>query len=168
MRLPSDFAWLVPVVALFVSTFAVNTAENIVAGLLPGIASDLRVDIPTAGQLITVYALGVAVAGPLLALVTTGGSRRNLLLLSIGIFVLGNVICAISTSYLMLLIARLLTAACQGLFFGVAMIVATRLAPEGRQTTALSLVIAGVTVASIAGVPIGTAVGNAYGWHMAF
>ena len=168
MRLPKDFAWLVPIVALFVATFAVNTAENIVAGLLPGIASDLRVDIPTAGQLITGYALGVAVAGPLLALVTTGVSRRNLLLVTIGIFVLGNVICAISTNYAMLMVARLLTAACQGLFFGVAMIIATQLAPEGRQTTALSLVVAGVTVASIAGVPIGTAVGNAYGWHMAF
>lgn len=168
MRLKSQTAWLVPVVALFVATFAVNTTENIVGGLLPTIAADLHVDIPAAGQLITGYALGVAIVGPALALVTTGVSRRILLLVVMGIFILGNVGCAISTSYAMLLAARLLTAACHGLFFGVAVVIATRLAPAGRETSAVSLVVAATTIASIAGIPIGTAIGNAYGWHSAF
>jgi len=168
MRLKSDNAWLVPIVALFIATFAVNTAENIVGGLLPAIAADLHVDIPTAGQLITGYALAVAVVGPLLALLTTGMSRRTLLLVVMVVFILSNVGCATATSYPILLAARLLTAACHGLFFGVAVVIATQLAPSGRGTSAVSLVVAGTTIAAIAGLPVGTALGNAFGWHSAF
>lgn len=168
MGFKTDATWLMPVGALFVATFAVNTGENIVAGLLPVIAADLHVDIPTAGQLITGYALGVAIAGPALALVTTGISRRLLLFIVMPAFILGTVGCALSTSYAMLLGARLLTAACNGLFFGIAVVIATQLAPKGRETSAVSLIVAGTTIASIAGVPIGTAIGNVYGWHSAF
>lgn len=168
MGLRTHATWLMPVGALFVATFAVNTGENIVAGLLPVIAADLQVDIPTAGQLITGYALGVAIAGPALALVTTGISRRLLLFIVMAVFILGTVGCALSTSYAMLLAARLLTAACNGLFFGVAVVIAMQLAPRGRETSAVSLVVAGTTIASIAGVPIGTAIGSAYGWHSTF
>jgi len=144
----TDATWLMPVGALFVATFAVNTGENIVAGLLPVIAADLHVDIPTAGQLITGYALGVAIAGPALALVTTGISRRLLLFIVMAAFILGTVGCALSTSYAMLLGARLLTAACNGLFFGIAVVIATQLAPKGRETSAVSLIVAGTTIAS--------------------
>lgn len=161
-------SWMVPVSALFVATFAVCTAENIIAGLLPALARDLAVDIPTAGMLITGYALGVAVAGPVLALLTSGMSRRVLLLIVVGVFVAGNVLCAIASSYTMLLAARLLVACSHGLFFGAALVVAMRLAPEGRQTTAVSLVIAGVTASSVIGVPLGAAVGNAFGWRIVF
>lgn len=161
-------AWMVPVVALFVAAFAVCTAENLIAGVLPALAADLQVDIPTAGSLITGYALGVALAGPLLALASSGVSRRLLLLAVMAIFIAGNVICALSDSYFMLLGARLLVACCQGLFFGVALVIAMRLAPEGRQTSAVSLVVAGGTAASVIGVPIGTAIGNDYGWRVAF
>ena len=160
--------WIVPVMGLFVATFAVCTAELIVTGLLPNIASDLRVDIPTAGLLISGYALGVAIAGPLLALLTAKLERRTVMLAVIGFFILGNVICGVSGSYGMLLAGRLLVAACHGLFFGVAMVIAARLAPEGRQASAISLVVAGVTLANILGVPIGTAIGAAYGWRSSF
>lgn len=160
--------WMVPVFALSIATFAVCTAENIIAGILPGLAGDLQVSIPTAGMLISGYALGVAVAGPLLALVTNGISRRILLLTIMAVFVAGNVACAISDSYAMLLGARLLVACCHGLFFGAAMVIAMRVAPDGRQTSAVSLVIAGVTASSVIGVPLGTAIGDAYGWRVVF
>jgi DHA1 family inner membrane transport protein len=161
-------SWLVPVFALFLATFAVCTAELIIAGLLPAIAHDLDVDIPTAGLLITGYALGVAIAGPILALLTTGVLRRILLIAVMAVFVAGNILCALSGTYWMLLGSRLLIACCQGLFFGVAMVIASRLAPEGRQGSAISLVLAGVTLANVLGVPVGTAIGNAYGWHTTF
>jgi DHA1 family inner membrane transport protein len=164
----SGRSWLVPIFALFLSTFAVCTSELIVGGLLPPLAADLNVDIPTAGQLITGYALGVAIAAPLLALVTANLSRRFLLLAVIAVFVAGTILCALSTSYWMLLGSRLVVACCHGLFFGVAMVVATRVAPPDRQTTAVSLVIAGVTLSAVLGIPIGTAIGNAYGWRASF
>lgn len=163
-----DRRWMVPVFALFVSAFAVCTSELIIAGLLPALAADLDVDIPTAGLLITGYALGVAVAGPILALLTTGVSRRLLLVRVMGLLVVGSVLCALSTSYWMLLAARLVVASGHGLFFGLAMVLATRLAPPGRQTTAVSLVITGVTLSNILGIPLGTAIGNALGWRVTF
>lgn len=160
--------WLVPVVALFIATFAIGTAELMVAGLLPNIAADLRSDIPTAGLLITGYALGVAVAGPVLALVTASLPRRPLLLAVVAVFALGNFLCALSSAYWMLLGARLLVACCHGLFFGVALVMASRLAPAGRQASAISFVVAGFTLATILGVPLGTAIGDLYGWRVTF
>jgi DHA1 family inner membrane transport protein len=160
--------WLLPVGALLIAVFAVCTSELVIAGLLPALAGDLGVDIPTAGLLITGYALGVAVAGPLLALATASISRKTLLLAVMAIFVAGNVLCALSTDYAMLLIARLVLAACHGLFFGVTMVIAMRVAPPGRQATAISVVTAGVSMATVIGVPLGTAIGNAFGWRMPF
>jgi DHA1 family inner membrane transport protein len=160
--------WIVPISALLGATFAVVSAELMISGLLPAIAKDVGVDIPTAGLLITGYAVGVAVAGPLLALVTTAVPRKTLLLLIMAVFLVGNALCAISTSYAMLLGSRMLVSACHGLFFGVAMVIATGLAPPGRQATAVSLVMAGVNAATIIGVPLGVAIGNSYGWRAPF
>jgi DHA1 family inner membrane transport protein len=120
------------------------------------------------GLLVSGYALGVAIAGPVQALATGRVSRKLLLLLVIVGFIIGNALCALSDAYWMLLGARLVVAACHGLFFGVAMVIATRLAPEGRQASAVSLVVAGVTIANVIGIPIGTAIGNAYGWRVTF
>ncbi|MEO6012654.1 MAG: MFS transporter [Devosia sp.] len=160
--------WLVPFAGLIAATFAVCTAELVISGLLPSIANDLHVDIPTAGQLITGYAIGVGVAGPLLALATAGVSRKTVLISIMAAFVIGNILCALSGSYWMLLASRLLLAGCHGLFFGVAIVLATQLAPPGRQASAVSLVLAGVNAATILGVPLGTAIGNAYGWRAPF
>src|SRR3954465_4824740 len=96
-------SWLVPVFALALATFAVCTAELMIAGLLPAVAHALDADIPTAGLLITGYALGVAIAGPILALLTTGVSRRFLLIAVMAVFVAGNILCALSGTYWMLL-----------------------------------------------------------------
>jgi DHA1 family inner membrane transport protein len=161
-------SWMIPVVALFLSAFAICTAEFIIAGLLPAIAGDLGVDIPTAGLLISGYALGVAIASPVFALVTGSLPRRPLMIVLMLIFVVGNILCALATTYWMLLGARLLVACCHGLFFGVALVLAMRLAPKDRQTSAVSLVVAGVSLASVFGVPLGAAIGQAYGWRTTF
>ena len=140
----------------------------VVAGLLPALAADLDVTIPVAGQLITGYAIGVGIAGPILALLTNRVPRRVLLLAIMVVYIAGNVLCAMATSYWTLMGARIVLSACHGLHFGVAMVVATRVAPEGRKATAVSLVVAGVSAATILGVPLGTAIGNAYGWRTTF
>lgn len=165
---PADRNWLVPVAALFVATVAVITTQSIVPGLLPQLAADLAVDIPTAGLLITGFALTSAVAGPVLALITGGMSRKRLLLVAIVVFVLGNVLSAASTAYGMLLASRIVVACSHGLIFGLATVLATQLAPEGRKTSAVSLVVAGSTVAGIAGIPLGIVVGDTFGWRITF
>ena len=157
-----------PLFALFVAAFAIGTTEMIVAGLLPALAADLSVDIPTAGLLITGYALGVAIGGPILALATSRLPRRALLLTMMVVFIAGNALCALATNYWLLMGARLVISASHGVFFGVALIIATRLVSKGRQASAVSLVVAGITFANVIGVPIGTAIGNAFGWRMAF
>jgi MFS transporter, DHA1 family, inner membrane transport protein len=160
--------WLVPISALLGATFAVVSAELMISGLLPAIATDVGVDIPTAGLLITGYAVGVAVAGPILALLTTAVPRKTLLLLIMAVFLVGNALSGLSTNYAALLGSRILVSACHGLFFGVAMVIATSLAPPGRQAMAVSLVMAGVNAATIIGVPLGVAIGNSYGWRAPF
>lgn len=157
-----------PLFALFVAAFAIGTTELIVAGLLPALAADLAVDIPTAGLLITGYALGVAVGGPLLILASGRIPRRALLLAMMLVFIVGNALCALATSYWLLMGARLVISASHGVFFGVALIIATRLVSRGRQASAVSFVVAGITVANVLGAPIGTAIGNAFGWRASF
>jgi DHA1 family inner membrane transport protein len=161
-------SWIVPVIALLLATFAICSSELVITGLLPAVAGDLGVSIPMAGLLITGYAIGVGVAGPILSLLTTGVSRKVLLCAIMVVFVAGNVLCAIAASYWSLLGARLVLAACHGLHFGVAMVIASQLAPPHKQATAISLVIAGVSTATVVGVPFGTAIGNAYGWRTPF
>ena len=157
-----------PLFGLFLAAFAVGTTEFIVAGLLPALAADLSVDIPTAGLLISGYAIGVAIGGPFLSIATGSLPRRPLLLALMVVFVIGNALCALATSYWLLMGARLVIACSHGLFFGVALLVATRLVAKDRQASALSVVVAGITIANVLGVPIGTAIGNAFGWRMSF
>ena len=157
-----------PIFALFVAAFAIGTTEMVVAGLLPALAADLSVDIPTAGLLISGYALGVAIGGPILALATSRFPRRAVLLAMMLIFVAGNALCALATSYWLLMGARLVISASHGVFFGVALVVATRLVSTGRRASAVSFVVAGITFANVIGVPLGTAIGNAFGWRASF
>lgn len=165
---PAPRNWIVPIAALLLATFSIVSAELVIAGLLPTLATDLGVDIPTAGLLITGYAIGVAIFGPVLALSTSRVPRKTLLLAMMGVFIAGNMLCAVSSNYWMLLGARLVMSACHGLYFGVAMVIANRVAPPARASTAASLIVAGVTLAIIAGVPLGTAIGNAWGWRTTF
>ena len=160
--------WLVPVIALVVATVAVGTAQLIVAGILPSLAAEFSVDIPTAGRLISGYAFGVAIGSPILSLLTGSLRRKHLLIAVMVVFVLGNVLSAFSAAYWMLFGARVVVACCHGLIFGLATVFAAQLAPKGRQTSAVSLVVAGTAIATMAGLPLGTAIGNTFGWRASF
>lgn len=154
--------------ALSVGAFGIGVTEFAPMGLLPAIASDLRISIPSAGLLISAYAVGVMVGAPLMTLSTGRMARRTLLILLAGIFTAGNLLAAISNSYAMLLAARLLTSLSHGAFFGVGSIVAAGLVPAERRASAIAAMFMGLTIANIGGVPLATWAGEHVGWRAAF
>jgi DHA1 family inner membrane transport protein len=157
-----------PLLSLFLAGFAIATSSFVVAGLLPEIALDLGVTVPTAGLLVTAYAFGVAVGGPVLALFTSRFRRKPTILALMAIFVAGQIFCALAPTYELLLAARLVVSLTHGTFFGLAAILAVATVPPERRGMAISLVFSGITVATVIGVPGGTAIGQAFGWRMAF
>jgi MFS transporter, DHA1 family, inner membrane transport protein len=163
-----DAAVSLPLLALFFAAFGIGTGEFVIAGLLPDVSQGLAVSIPDAGYLITAYALGIAIGGPITALALRRLDRRTALLLILGVFTLGQALCAVSPSFLILLLVRFFIAFTHGAYFGVAAIVATRLAPPEKRGSAVALLLAGITVANILGVPAGTAIGNTLGWRATF
>jgi DHA1 family inner membrane transport protein len=154
--------------ALALAAFAVGTAEFIIAGLLPTLAADLGVSIPAAGLLVSGYALGVAIGGPILALMTAHLPRRPMILAMVALYALGHVFCAVAPNYVTLLIARVLVALTHGLFFGNATIAAANVVPFERRGAAISIVLAGVPLANLLGVPFGAAIGHWLGWRASF
>jgi DHA1 family inner membrane transport protein len=154
--------------ALAIATFAIGTTEFIVAGLLPEISADLDVTIPRAGLLVTGYAIGVAIGGPILAILTNGFDRKGALIVLMTVFVAGHVLCAVAPGYGMLMTARVVASFCHGAFFGIASVVAVSIVPESRKATAVALVWLGLNAATIVGVPAGTAIGHAFGWRTTF
>jgi DHA1 family inner membrane transport protein len=154
--------------ALALAAFAVGTAEFIIAGLLPTLAADLQVTIPDAGLLVTGYALGVAVGGPVLALATAHLPRRPMILVMVALYAVGQAACALAPNYGVLLAARVLVALTHGLFFGNATIAAAQVVPFERRGAAISIVLAGVPLANLLGVPIGAAIGHWLGWRASF
>lgn len=154
--------------ALSVGAFGIGVTEFAPMGLLPVIAGDLGVSIPTAGLLISAYALGVVIGAPLMTLTTARVPRRALLIVLAGIFTLGNLLAAISNSYGVLLGARILTSLNHGAFFGVGAIVATSLVPADRRAGAVAAMFMGLTIANVVGVPIATWAGDYFGWRASF
>lgn len=157
-----------PLIALAVSAFAIGTTEFVVMGLLPQMARDLDVSIPSAGMLVSGYALGVVFGGPLLAMATARLPRKTVLLVLMGVFVLGNVLCALAPDYATLMAARVIAALVHGSFFGAGAVVAGHIAPPGKRAQAIALMFTGLTVANILGVPAGTWLGQALGWRATF
>ena len=157
-----------PIFALFLAAFGIGTAEFVIAGLLPDVSVDLSVSIPTAGLLISAYAIGVAIGGPLVTLALARVPRKSALLILVGTFTIGQVLCALAPDYTLLMVARLLVSIGHGAYFGVAAITATRIAGPGKAGRAVALLLAGITVSNIIGVPAGTAIGNALGWRATF
>lgn len=157
-----------PLLALAAASFGIGTTEFVIMGLLPDVARDLGVSIPQAGLLVTGYALSVTFGSPFLAIATAGMRRKGALLLLMGVFILGNLACALSTTYGVLMAARVLTALCHGAFFGLGSVVAAALAPPGRKAQAIAMMFAGLTLANVLGVPFGTALGEAMGWRATF
>ena len=161
---PSRWALL----ALSVAAFAIGTTEFVIMGLLPEVASDLHVSIPSAGLLVSGYALGVAAGAPLLAALTARMERRNALLLLLGLFVLGNALCAVAPNYGVLMVARVVAAFCHGSFFGIGAVVASHVVPRGQAARAIALMFTGLTLANVLGVPFGTFLGQWAGWRSTF
>lgn len=157
-----------PIVALAVAAFGIGTTEFVILGLLTAVAADLNVSIPAAGHLVSSYAIGVVVGGPILAVVTARWPRRPTLIVLISIFLLGNVLCALAPNYWSLMVARVVTALSHGAFFGIAAVTAASLAAPGKRAQAISLVFAGLTLANVLGVPAGAAIGQAFGWRATF
>lgn len=154
--------------ALSVAAFAIGTTEFVIMGLLPEVAADLRVSIPSAGLLVSGYALGVAAGAPLLAALTARMERRNALLALLGLFILGNALCAVAPNYTVLMIARVVAAFCHGSFFGIGAVVASHVVPRGQAARAIALMFAGLTLANVLGVPFGTFLGQWAGWRSTF
>lgn len=154
--------------ALAIASFGIGTTEFVIMGLLPEVAADLGVSIPSAGLLITGYALGVVVGGPIIVVATARLPRKMTLVGLAAMFVVGNLFCAIAPNYGLLMAARVFTAFGHGAFFGISAVVAGTLVPRNQRAQAMALVFAGLTLANILGVPGGTALGQVAGWRSTF
>jgi len=154
--------------ALAAASFAIGMAEFVVVGILPAIANDMNVDIPTAGQLVSLYALGVAVSAPLLTAATGKIERRTLSVTLMIAFVLANLIAWQANSYAMLLLSRVLAGVVQGVFYSMATVVAANLVSKDKSGQAIALVFMGLTVALVSGVPLGTFISDLFGWRATF
>lgn len=158
----------IPLLALALGAFGIGVTEFSPMGMLPVIAADLGVSIPTAGMLISAYAFGVLLGAPLMTLVFANMARRNLLLLSMAIFTLGNLLSALADSYNVLLLARIITSFNHGAFFGVGAIVAMNVVPPEKRAGAVAAMFSGLTLATIGGVPLAAYIGEVIGWRPAF
>jgi MFS transporter, DHA1 family, inner membrane transport protein len=157
-----------PLLALAVSAFGIGTSEFIIMGLLPDLAHSFGVSIPKTGILVSGYALSVTLGSPLVALALSHMDRKRALLILMAMFTVGNALCALSPTFLLLLLARILTALSHGAFFGIGSIVAFHLVPRSERAQAITLMFSGLTLANVLGVPAGTALGQIAGWRFAF
>jgi DHA1 family inner membrane transport protein len=163
---PRHYGWAL--FALAAAAFGIGTTEFVIMGLLPDVAKDLGATIPQAGLLVTGYALGVTFGGPVLALATAKADRRKALLFLIGIFIFGNLLCAVAPTYALLMAARVVTAICHGTFFGLGAVVAATIVPPKMRARAIAMMFSGLTLANVLGVPFGTALGQELGWRATF
>ena len=154
--------------ALAVGTFALGMTEFVITGLLPQIAADLSVSIPTAGLLISGYALSVVIGGPLLTASVARRARKLVLIGLLGFFVAGNLISAVAPGFAAMMTGRVVAALCHGAFIGIATITAADLVRPERRSSAIAAMLSGITVASVAGVPLGTLLGQQLGWRATF
>ncbi|MGQ7296672.1 MFS transporter [Quadrisphaera sp. KR29] len=154
--------------ALAIGAFAIGSTEFLMMGLLPQVAADLRVSVPAVGYAISAYAVGVVVGAPTLTALSTRFPHQRVLTGLMALFVAGHAVTALAPGYEGLLAGRFLTGLAHGSFFGVAAVVASRLAAPGRAASAISRVFTGLTVAQVLGVPFGTMLGQGAGWRWAF
>jgi DHA1 family inner membrane transport protein len=154
--------------ALTLSAFAIGTTEFVIVGLLPVIAADLAVSLPSAGLLVSLYALGVAVGAPVLTALSSKIPRKALLIGLMALFTLGNLLGAMAPDYYSLMLARVLTGMAHGVFFSIGSTIATSLVPKEKAASAIALMFTGLTVALVTGVPLGTFVGQYLGWQAVF
>lgn len=154
--------------ALAMAALAIGMAEFIVVGILPTIAHDMRVDLPTAGLIVSLYALAVAVAAPILTVLTGRFDRRRLAAGLMALFVIGNLVAFFAQDFTTLLISRVLAGVVQGVFYSMATVVAANLVPKERAGEAIAIMFSGLTIALVSGVPLGAFISEAFGWRSAF
>lgn len=156
------------ILALALSSFCMGVTEFIVAGILPDIATYFHISQPQAGWLVTLYALGVVIGAPLLTIPLSSLNRKNQLLINLGIFALSNLVIGISDSFYVSLFARLIAGFMHGVFFVIATIAAVQVAKEGKKSQAIAVMVSGLTIALVTGVPLGTFVGQSFGFKAVF
>ncbi|CAM3098402.1 MFS transporter [Vibrio rarus] len=154
--------------ALTLSAFAIGTTEFVIVGLIPTMATDLQVSLPSAGLLVSLYALGVAIGAPVLTALTGKWNRKHVLLTLMSLFVIGNLLAWQAPNYHTLIIARILTGLAHGVFFSIGSTIATGLVAKDKAASAIALMFTGLTVALVTGVPLGTYIGQTFGWQSTF
>ncbi|MEW2579401.1 MFS transporter [Streptomyces syringium] len=154
--------------ALAIGAFGIGTTEFVITGLLPDIAADFGVSIPTAGYLTTGYALGVVVGAPLLAIVGRRVSRKRMLMVLMGLFIAGNLLSAVAPVFGLMLAGRIVASLAHGAFFGIGSIVAAGLVAPEKKAGAIAMMFTGLTAATVVGVPMSTLIGQNAGWRVTF
>ncbi|WOT04446.1 MFS transporter [Shewanella youngdeokensis] len=154
--------------ALTLSAFAIGTTEFVIVGLLPTMAADLNITLPSAGLLVSLYALGVAIGAPVLTALTGKWNRKHVLLSVMSLFVIGNLLAWQAPGYSTLVVARIFTGLAHGVFFSIGSTIATGLVPKEKAASAIAIMFTGLTVALVTGVPLGTYIGQLYGWEATF
>ncbi|MEU5899822.1 MULTISPECIES: MFS transporter [Streptomyces] len=154
--------------ALAIGAFGIGTTEFVIMGLLPEVAGDFGVSIPTAGFLVTGYALGVVLGAPLMTALGTRIPRKRMLMLLMGLFVVGNLLSAVAPVFGVMLAGRVVASLAHGAFFGIGSVVAAELVAPEKKAGAIAMMFSGLTVANVVGVPLGTLVGQAIGWRITF
>ncbi|WP_055589499.1 MFS transporter, partial [Peterkaempfera griseoplana] len=154
--------------ALAIGAFGIGTTEFVIMGLLPQVATDFGTSIPTAGLLVTGYALGVVLGAPVMTVLGTRIPRKRMLMLLMVLFTAGNALCAAAPSFGVMLIGRIVASLAHGAFFGIGSVVAAGLVAPQKKAGAIALMFTGLTVANVVGVPLGTLVGQAFGWRLTF
>lgn len=158
----------IALLALTLSAFAIGTTEFVIVGLIPTIANDLGVSLPSAGLLVSLYALGVAVGAPLLTALTGKVPRKLLLLSLMVLFTAGNLLAWQAPGYESLILARIVTGLAHGVFFSIGSTIATSLVSKEKAASAIAIMFTGLTVALVTGVPLGTFIGQQFGWRETF
>ncbi|MEV5198012.1 MFS transporter [Streptomyces sp. NPDC053720] len=154
--------------ALAIGAFGIGTTEFVIMGLLPEVAADFQVSIPTAGFLVTGYALGVVLGAPLMTALGTRVTRKRMLVLLMGLFVVGNVVSAVAPVFGVMLAGRVIASLAHGAFFGIGTVVAADLVAPQKRAGAIAMMFTGLTVANVVGVPLGTYIGQSVGWRTTF
>ncbi|MFF4603907.1 MFS transporter [Streptomyces sp. NPDC001339] len=154
--------------ALAIGAFGIGTTEFAVMGLLPDMAAGFGISIPLAGYATTVYALGVVVGAPLMTALGTRFTRKQMLMLLMGLFIVGNLLTGVAPNFWIMLAGRIVAAFTHGAFFGIGALVAADLVAPEKRAAALSLMFSGLTVANVVGVPAGTVLSQQFGWRTTF
>ncbi|MHC5409921.1 MFS transporter [Listeria seeligeri] len=154
--------------ALAISAFGIGSTEFISVGLLPLISSNMDVSISTAGLTVSIYALGVMVGAPVLTTMTAKMNQKNLLMLVMVVFIIGNLISAFAASFAILLTGRVIAAFAHGVFMSIASVIAADVVQPSKRASAIAVMFTGLTVATVTGVPLGTFIGQLFGWRMSF